>query len=139
MLSIIIGTHGRFSEELLRSSEMIYGKQENVATVTFEVGEGIENLLEKYYKALKALDCSEGVLFMVDLFGGSPFNAASSIAFANNHMDMVTGVNLPMLLEVYSMRKVTNLEEIVIKIEQVGKESIKAYKNMLGKACEEEL
>lgn len=139
MLSIIIGTHGRFSEELLKSSEMIYGKQENVATVTFEVGEGVENLIEKYNRALKTLDCSEGVLFMVDLFGGSPFNAASSLAFANNNMDIVTGVNLPMLLEVYTMRTVTNLEDIVTKTEQVGKDSIKIYKKMLGNACEEEL
>ncbi|TCW32085.1 PTS system fructose-specific IIA component [Thermohydrogenium kirishiense] len=48
MIALIIGTHGKFSEELIKSSELIYGKQTNVASITFEAGESIENLISKY-------------------------------------------------------------------------------------------
>ena len=52
MISVIIGTHGMFSEEILKSAEMIFGNQENVGTVTFKPGEGVDNLVEKYKSQL---------------------------------------------------------------------------------------
>ena len=100
MISVIIGTHGIFSEEILKSAEMIFGTQENVGSVTFKPGEGVDDLVEKYNKLISELDCKDGVLFMVDLFGGSPFNAASILAMKHDNMEIVTGVNLPMILEV---------------------------------------
>ena len=125
MIALIIGSHGLFSEELLKSSEMVFGSQLNIATVTFKPGEGTDNLLEKYNDALSKLDCKDGVLFMVDLFGGSPFNAASTIAIKNPNMEIVTGVNLPMLLEVFGSRDSSTLEELVSVAENAGKNSIK--------------
>lgn len=125
MIALIIGSHGMFSEELLKSSEMVFGSQLNIATVTFKPGEGTDNLLEKYNDALSKLDCKDGVLFMVDLFGGSPFNAASTIAIKNPNMEIVTGVNLPMLLEVFGSRDSSTLEELVSVAENAGKNSIK--------------
>lgn len=125
MIALIIGSHGMFSEELLKSSEMVFGSQLNIATVTFKPGEGTDNLLEKYNDALSKLDCKDGVLFMVDLFGGSPFNAASTIAIKNPNMEIVTGVNLPMLLEVFGSRDSLTLEELVSVAENAGKNSIK--------------
>lgn len=59
---------------------MILGHQENVATITFLPGEGADDLMKKYEDTLESLQCEDGVLFMVDLFGGSPFDAASRIA-----------------------------------------------------------
>ena len=128
MVSIIIGTHGSFSEQILRSAEMIYGKQENVLSVTFETGEGIEDLIAKYKNALAKLDCKNGVLFLVDLFGGSPFNAASRIVSENENMDVITGINFPMLLEVYGARDFSNIEEIVRIGKQAGSDGIKSLK-----------
>ncbi|MBU5592452.1 mannose/fructose/sorbose PTS transporter subunit IIA [Clostridium sp. MSJ-4] len=139
MLGIIIGTHGRFSEELLKTSEMIFGKQENIETVTFEPGEGSEGLVAKYEAALQKLDREKGVLFLVDLFGGSPFNAASRIAINNENMDILTGVNLPMLLEIYGLRETLSLEDIVSIGESSGKEGIRQFKLGLSKEEEEEL
>ena len=97
MIAVIIGTHGMFSEEILKSAEMIFGEQENVGSVTFKPGEGVENLIEKYNELINDLDCTDGILFMVDLFGGSPFNAASMIAMKNatdSASDLVTDLNL---------------------------------------------
>ena len=125
MISVIIGTHGVFSEEILKSAEMIFGSQENVGSVTFKPGEGIDALVEKYNNLINELDSKDGVLFMVDLFGGSPFNAASIIAMKNSNMEIVTGVNLPMILEVLGSREFSTLPELLKIAENSGKDAVK--------------
>ncbi|WP_138206236.1 mannose/fructose/sorbose PTS transporter subunit IIA [Haloimpatiens lingqiaonensis] len=139
MVAIIIGTHGNFSEELVKSSEMIFGQQENVGYVTFKPGEGSDDLMDKYTKLLNKLDTEDGVLFLVDLFGGSPFNAASRIAIGKENMDIITGVNLPMLLEVYGSRSFSNLQELVNIAKNSGVESIKAFKEIMNSQEEDDL
>ena len=139
MISVIIGTHGMFSEEILKSAEMIFGKQENVSTVTFKPGEGVDNLVEKYNKLISELDCKDGVLFMVDLFGGSPFNAASIIAMKNDNMEIVTGVNLPMILESLGSRDFSSLSELLAIAENSGKEAIKVLIKNFQTDTEDEL
>lgn len=125
MIALIISTHGKFSEELVKSSEMIFGSQTNVGVVTFKPGEGTDNLLDKYNNLINELDCKDGVLFMVDLFGGSPFNAASILALKNDNMEIVSGVNLPMLLEVFGSRDFSSLSELVEIAQNAGKDAIK--------------
>lgn len=139
MAAIIVCTHGNFSAELVKSSEMIYGKQNNVGVVTFEIGEGVDALEIKYKKVMENLDCSKGVLFLVDLFGGSPFNAASRIAVNNEMADIITGVNLPMLLEIFNSRDSLKLDELVEVIKKSSKESIKSFKENIKQEEEEEL
>ncbi|SFA81792.1 PTS sugar transporter subunit IIA [Clostridium frigidicarnis] len=139
MIGIIVGTHGKFSEEIIRSSEMIFGKQENVKTVTFEPGEGPEDLLAKYEKALSEMNTEDGVIVMVDLFGGSPFNAASRLVIENEKMDIVTGVSLPMLLETFGVREVLPIEEVINTAINAGKDGIKSFKQGLLNSEEEEL
>ena len=113
MVSLKIGTHGSFSRELINSAELIYGKLENVNYITFLPGEGQKDLIDKYNTIINKLDKNSEVLFLVDLFGGSPFNTASMLSIDNVNMDVVTGVNLPMLLEVYSNIDNSSLEELV--------------------------
>ncbi|MBU3160046.1 mannose/fructose/sorbose PTS transporter subunit IIA [Clostridium frigoris] len=139
MVAIIVGTHGSFSKQILRSSEMIFGKQENVSSVTFETGEGLEDLVEKYKSESEKLDCKDGILFLVDLFGGSPFNAASKIVIENDNMDVLTGINLPMLLEIYGSRECSNLEELVSIGKKAGAEGIKSLREVLSQPDDEEL
>ena len=139
MISVIIGTHGMFSEEILKSAEMIFGAQENVGIVTFKPGEGIEDLVEKYNKLISELDCTDGVLFMVDLFGGSPFNAASIIAMKHDNMEIVTGVNLPMILETLGSRDFSNLSELLAIAENSGKEAIRVLTKNLETDIEDEM
>ena len=138
MIALIISTHGNFSEELVKSSEMIFGSQSNVGVVTFKPGEGTENLVDKYNKLINELDCTDGILFMVDLFGGSPFNAASILALKNDKMEIVTGVNLPMLLEVFGSRDFSSLSELVAIAQSAGKESIKQFVKEINTDIEED-
>lgn len=138
MVAIIVGTHGSFSKQILRSAEMIFGLQENVSSVTFETGEGLEDLVEKYKNESDKLDCKEGILFLVDLFGGSPFNAASRIVTQNDNMDVLTGINLPMLLEIYGARGFSNLEELVSIGKKAGVEGIKSLREVFSETEDDE-
>ncbi|MCB2293819.1 mannose/fructose/sorbose PTS transporter subunit IIA [Clostridium algoriphilum] len=143
MIAIILGTHGKFSEEILKSTEMILGEQENVSTITFLPGEGADDLMKNYEEAIKSLQCEDGVLFMVDLFGGSPFNAASRIVAKEENMDVITGINIPMLLEVFSSREdstVDELAQIALSTGHIGIKSLKeTLKESLKNSSEEEL
>lgn len=77
-IAIVIGTHGWAAEQLLKTAEMLLGEQENVGWIDFVPGENAETLIEKYNAQLAKLDTTKGVLFLVDTWGGSPFNAATS-------------------------------------------------------------
>lgn len=129
MVAIIVGTHGEFSREIVKSSEMIFGKQENIQYVTFNPGESADDLINKYESIMRELNYEDGLLFMVDLFGGSPYNAASRVAVKEEHIDIVTGVNLPMLLEVFAVRDSISIEELVKVAETAGNMGIKSFKS----------
>ncbi|AKC60009.1 PTS mannose transporter subunit IIAB [Blochmannia endosymbiont of Polyrhachis (Hedomyrma) turneri] len=100
-IAIIIGTHGSASEQLLKTTEMILGKQDNVACTDFFPGENTETLINKYNTHILKLKTQSGLLFLVDLWGGSPFNAAQQIIIGKKNCDIVTGVNIPMLTEIF--------------------------------------
>lgn len=138
MVAIIIGTHGRFSEELIKSSEMIFGNQKNISSVTFEPGESVDDLVQKYEQKLKELNTTDGVLFLVDLFGGSPFNSASRIVIKNENMDIVTGVNLPMLLEIFGARDTSSVKQLVNIAKNSANQSIKSFKEVLNESNKDE-
>ncbi|WP_099223580.1 mannose/fructose/sorbose PTS transporter subunit IIA [Listeria costaricensis] len=132
-VGIIIGTHGEAARELLKSAEMIIGTQENVAFITFVPGENTDTLITKFNEKLEEIDTAEGVIFMVDLFGGSPYNAASQIALPADQMDVVTGVNIPMLLETLSMRAATGFSEFVDIAINAGSGGVRSLKQSLPK------
>ncbi|EGF8359275.1 hypothetical protein IDG34_002637 [Escherichia coli] len=98
-IAIVIGTHGWAAEQLLKTAEMLLGEQENVGWIDFVPGENAETLIEKYNAQLAKLDTTKGVLFLVDTWGGSPFNAASRIVVDKEHYEVIAGVNIPMLVE----------------------------------------
>ena len=75
MFGIIVGTHGEFAKGIVQSCEMIYGKRDKLKAVTLVPGEGPDDVVAKYEKAIKELG-TEKILFLNDLMGGSPYNAA---------------------------------------------------------------
>ncbi|APC39755.1 mannose/fructose/sorbose PTS transporter subunit IIA [Clostridium estertheticum] len=138
MIAIILATHGKVSEEILKLTESILGKQRNVATITYLPGEGADDLMKKYEDVIKSLRCQAGVLFMVDLFGGSPFNAASRIAAKGKNMDIITGANIPMLLGVFSAREDSTVDELAAIAISTGQLGIKSLKETLKNSKENE-
>lgn len=105
MVNLIIASHGDFAKGILMSGSMIFGEQENVEVVTFLPNEGPDDLDKHFQEALAKFNNDDQVLFLVDLWGGSPFNRASLIQKQNQEkMAIVAGLNLPMLIEAYAGR-----------------------------------
>ena len=128
-IAIVIGTHGWAAEQLLKTAEMLLGEQENVGWIDFVPGENAETLIEKYNAQLVKLDTSKGVLFLVDTWGGSPFNAASRIVVDKEHYEVVAGVNIPMLVETFMARDDNpSFDELVALAVETGREGVKALK-----------
>lgn len=128
-IAIVIGTHGWAAEQLLKTAEMLLGEQENVGWIDFVPGENAETLIEKYNAQLEKLDTHLGVLFLVDTWGGSPFNAASRIVVDKEHYEVVAGVNIPMLVETLMARDDNpTFDELVAVAVETGREGVKALK-----------
>lgn len=128
-IAIVIGTHGWAAEQLLKTAEMLLGEQENVGWIDFVPGENAETLIEKYNAQLAKLDTTKGVLFLVDTWGGSPFNAASRIVVDKEHYEVIAGVNIPMLVETLMARDDDpSFDELVALAVETGREGVKALK-----------
>ncbi|WP_313469148.1 PTS sugar transporter subunit IIA, partial [Carnobacterium sp.] len=99
MVGIILASHGEFAEGILQSGAMIFGEQENVKAITLMPSEGPEDVKAKMKTAIASFDNQDEVLFLVDLWGGTPFNQANSLY--EEHKDkwaIVAGLNLPMVI-----------------------------------------
>ena len=130
MFGIIIGTHGHFAEGILESCEMIFGKQKNVRAVTLIPGEGPDDVVKKYEAAIKELDCEDGILFLNDLFGGSPYNAATRLVAANDKYGIVTGANLPMLIEMCSAQLTydgADIKDLIQRAVTAGQNGVQTF------------
>ncbi|CCJ98564.1 PTS system, mannose-specific IIA component / PTS system, mannose-specific IIB component [Cronobacter malonaticus 507] len=128
-IAIVIGTHGWAAEQLLKTAEMLLGEQENVGWIDFVPGENAETLIEKYNAQLEKLDTSKGVVFLVDTWGGSPFNADLIRVVDKPNYEVVAGVNIPMLVETLMARDDDPaFDELVAIAVETGREGVKALK-----------
>ncbi|SFD21500.1 PTS sugar transporter subunit IIA [Clostridium uliginosum] len=127
MKGILLVTHGKFADEILKSAELIVGKQEKVLTLGLQHGDSIEVLGEKVVESIESLQSDNGVLVLVDLLGGSPYNvvALNSSKISKGKVRCITGVNLPMLLEAITMRECYELDELTEHCMEVGTTGIK--------------
>lgn len=102
MVGILLVTHGPYATALIESVEMVYGKQEKIESVYLSQGESVEKLQDKINEAINTLNC-EQVLIMVDILGGTPYTAGA-IKLENPNINVITGINMPMLLEILPHR-----------------------------------
>jgi len=128
-IAIMIGTHGWAAEQLLKTAEMLLGDQQNIGWIDFVPGENAETLIDKYQARLADLETSKGVLFLVDTWGGSPFNAASRIVVDKENHEVIAGVNIPMLVETLMARDDDpSFDELVAIAVETGREGVRALK-----------
>ena len=128
-IAVVITTHGHAAKALLATAEMIIGEQDNVRCVDFVPGENGEVLAGKIRAAAAELDTSAGLLLLVDLWGGTPFNASSGIAHDDANTEVVTGVNIPMLVSVLMEREdITALPELTALAQREGADGVKSLK-----------
>lgn len=135
MVGVIIATHGEFANGILQSASMIFGEQENVRTCTLMPNEGPDDLKQKLEKAIDSFKNKEDILFLVDLWGGTPFNQASRLIDGyEEKRAILTGLNLPMLVEVCSNASIMDsAKEIAAQVLDFGRDGVKVYPESLEK------
>ncbi|MCJ7841608.1 PTS sugar transporter subunit IIA [Lederbergia sp. NSJ-179] len=118
MFGILLGSHGHFAEEALKSAEMIIGEQKNVASFSLEENMDLEMTITKAQEAYASLDATDGVIILTDIVGGTPSNVANVIQKKNENTYVLSGFNLPILLQIFLNR------------EQVADQVVKQVKEM---------
>ncbi len=129
-IGIIIASHGEFASGIYQSGSMIFGEQEKVQVVTFMPSEGPDDLYAKFNNAIAQFDTDDEILVLADLWSGSPFNQASRISGENPNLKMaiITGLNLPMLIQAYTERMMdasAGVEQVAANIIKEAKEGVK--------------
>ena len=104
MVGIVLASHGELAAGVRQTSSMVFGDQENVAVVSLEPSMGPDDFRANLEKAVATLEDQEQVLFLVDLWGGTPFNQTTAFAKGHDTWAIVTGLSLPMVIEAFSAR-----------------------------------
>lgn len=127
MVGIVIASHGNFAKGIMQSGQMIFGEQKNVQAVTFMPDQGPDDLKANLEAAIAKFDDNQQVLFLIDLWGGSPFNQSNNLF--EQHQDnwaIVTGLNLPMLIEAYTSRmSMDSAQKIATHLVGVARDGVK--------------
>ena len=123
MIGLVLVTHGHLADELISAMEHVVGPQDKVEAVCIGADDDIEQRRSDIISAVKTVSTKDGVVLVTDMFGGTSSNLAISI-MGKSKLEVISGVNLPMLVKFASCRDKENLEECVIKIQESGKKYI---------------
>ena len=133
MVGVLVVAHGEMAAGLLDAARMIVGEQEALLALSLQEMEDVEGLMAKVEQAISQVDGGEGVLVLVDLPGASPFNASARIAMQREGIEVVTGINLPMLAELLVLREGKSLEELIDIAKEAGTSGIRTLSEILNK------
>ncbi len=123
MIGVVIVTHGGLSEEFRKALEHIVGPQNQMETLAIAPDDDMEERRREILSATAQVNSGQGVIVLTDLFGGTPSNLALSTLKAGE-VDIIAGVNLPMMVKLASVRKTMSLEKAVVEIEVAAKKYI---------------
>jgi len=135
MIGVVLISHGRLATELLRAAEAIVGKIENSIAVDIDPKNGMDEIRLAMEGAIRTVDLGKGVLLLVDMFGGTPSNIG--LSFLGTHqVEVVTGVNLPMMIKLPACRGTMTLSDLARHIQEYGQRNITIPGDMLKKKAE---
>ncbi len=132
MSGVLIVTHGKLGQELIKAAELIRGEMTGMISISVDARKGVEDLKKEITTAIKKADSGKGVLILTDLFGGTPSNISLSF-LKKGKVEVVTGVNLPMLLKISEISKETTLIDFADSIKDYGKKNIRLASEILNK------
>ncbi len=130
-VGIIVVAHGDYAAALLRTAEFILGPLTDCTSISIDVAYDVEDTVKRLEDAASRLNKGTGVIILTDMFGGTPTNLSLAL-LAKHNVEVVTGVNLPMLLKVFTSRT-QPLTELAHIAEDAGKNGIVVAGSMLGK------
>jgi len=131
MIGLVLVTHGGLAKEFLSAMQYIVGPQPQAETVCFMPEDDISLHRQEIVQKVQKVNSGDGVLILTDMFGGTPSNMSISLLDKEN-VEVVAGLNLPMLIKLSSLRQTANLKDAAFHAEQAGKK----YINIASKVLE---
>ena len=132
MVGVVLVGHGCLAEEMMRTAEFIAGKIERVAAVRVNQEEPLEALQKKIREAIRQVAGAEGVLVLTDMFGGTPSNLSLSF-MEPGKVEVISGMNLPMVLKLIENREGINLQAYAREIRESGQRNISLASEILDR------
>jgi PTS system mannose-specific IIA component len=131
MIGIVIVTHSRLGEALIEAAEFIIGgRSKALVSVSIDINQSAEKLRKNIQEGIKKVDKKDGVLILTDMFGGTPSNLSYSF-LEEGHIEVLSGVNLPILVQAINSREKLELSKLVTSLEKYGKKSISLASGIL--------
>ncbi|MFZ4124797.1 MAG: PTS sugar transporter subunit IIA [Rickettsiales bacterium] len=132
MIGIVIVTHGNLAKEFIAIAEHVVGKQQHIIPVCIGAEDDMEQRRQEILTAIKHVDQGKGVVILTDMFGGTPSNLAIS-AMVQGQVEVIAGINLPMLIKLISVRLSLPLMTAVLTAQEAGRKYINVASNLLKK------
>lgn len=134
MIGLVLVTHGRLAVEFVTAMEHVVGPQSAVATICIGPDDDMESRRADIATAITSVDSGRGVIILTDLFGGTPSNLAISL-METGRIEVIAGVNLPMLIRLERARRTMNVVEAVAAAREAGRKYISVASEVLGEAA----
>ena len=135
MIGMILVTHGRLADHFIDAMEHVVGKQEGVATICIGPNDDMEQRRADIADAIRTVDQGQGAIILTDLFGGTPSNLAISL-LDTGRVEVIAGINLPMLIRLAGARKSMNVVDAVNAAQTAGRNYITVASEFLGQDLE---
>lgn len=131
MIGMVVVTHGRLAEEFIAAMEHVVGPQSALQAISIGPDDDMEQRRQDILDAVTEVDDGSGVILLTDMFGGTPSNLAISI-MDSTHVEVIAGINLPMLIKLASVRFDSTMEEAVSAAQESGKKYINIASHVLS-------
>lgn len=131
MIGLVLVTHGQLAREFVAALEHIVGPQDKIAAVCIGPDDDMEERRREILKRVKETDGGNGVVLLTDMFGGTPSNLAISV-LDQGRIEVIAGLNLPMLIKLASLRKSESLETTVAQAQEAGRKYINVASKLLA-------
>ena len=131
MIGLILVTHGRLAEEFINAMEHVVGSQTDIVAVSIGPHDDMEKRRKEIADAIRRVDSGEGAILLTDLFGGTPSNLAISL-MQTGRVEVIAGINLPMLIRLAGARKCMSVDEAVRAAREAGRNYITIASEFLG-------
>tara|TARA_B100000745_G_C19911903_1_gene306010 strand:- start:113 stop:523 length:411 start_codon:yes stop_codon:yes gene_type:complete len=130
MIGLVVVTHGRLAVELIAALEHVVGPQSAVRTICIGPDDDMEKRRKEILSSVEKVDSGKGVILLTDMFGGTPSNLAISIMEQTN-VEIIAGVNMPMLIKLASNRKDGSLKKVALEAQNAGRKYINIASGLL--------
>ena len=134
MIGLVLVTHGRLADEFVSALEHVVGRQERIVAIAIAPDDDMEARRRDIADAIAGVDVGRGVIVLTDLFGGTPSNLAISL-MERGRVEVIAGINLPMLIRLESARKTMKVIDAVAAAREAGRKYISVASEVLGAAA----